>query len=551
MVPVGANMQEKNQTELWQQLILEIALDFIHLSPVQVDETVNRMLKRIAEFASADRAWILKLDRRSQTLGCSHEWCAEGVTPQIGELQRLSLKKYPWIDEQLSSGEAIQIEDVRKISDDVMCEIAQLTAPGARSLLAVPLQYSNSRIGLIGLDSVGQKRRWNDETIALVNTAAEIAARVLVHQAMELKLHESQERYRLLVENLNDGIVISQNDKFIFFNRQFAEMLGYSYDELRMADYRQVYTDEGVAVLEERARQRERGANVPSRYETVFKKKNGDYLHVEANVSIIDYQGAPATFAIISDISERKEAEKYQRKLELDLLKRQKVSSMGLFADGIIHNMRNELAVIIGRAQLLQQKMPDLREPEIIISNAGQILQMADIFLKKAKLVRTEKSMDIDLNDLIRTEVLFIKSNQYVKDRVDIRFDLDRAIPAVQGHYSDFSIALAGIIEFCIDAMADMPHPTLRIADTFDQHSISLNLTYAGRRLSTEDLQTIFTPFFSLQQRGKTAWKETDNLKTMQLHNAYMLLERYGVKFRVKTIAAEKTIFELIIPVIK
>jgi C4-dicarboxylate-specific signal transduction histidine kinase len=213
--------------------------------------------------------------------------------------------------------------------------------------------------------------------------------------------------------------------------------------------------------------------------------------------------------------------------------------------------MRNELAVIIGRAQLLQQKMPDLREPEIIISNAGQILQMADIFLKKAKLVRTEKSMDIDLNDLIRTEVLFIKSNQYVKDRVDIRFDLDRAIPAVQGHYSDFSIALAGIIEFCIDAMADMPHPTLRIADTFDQHSISLNLTYAGRRLSTEDLQTIFTPFFSLQQRGKTAWKETDNLKTMQLHNAYMLLERYGVKFRVKTIAAEKTIFELIIPVIK
>ncbi|MGC9363865.1 MAG: PAS domain S-box protein [Fidelibacterota bacterium] len=551
MVPVGANMQEKNQTELWQQLILEIALDFIHLSPVQVDETVNRMLKRIAEFASADRAWILKLDRRSHTLGCSHEWCAQGVAPQIEQLQRLSLKKFPWIGKQLSSGGAIRIGDVHKMPNEVMCEIAKLTAPGVRSLLALPLQYSNSRIGLIGFDSVGQKRIWNDETIALVTKAAEIAARVLVHQSMELKLHESQERYRLLVENLNDGIVISQNDKFIFFNRQFTEMLGYSHDELRMADYRQVYTDEGLAILKERARRRKQGANVPSRYETVFKRKNGDYLHVEANVSIIDYQGAPATFAIISDISERKEAEKYQHKLEVDLMKRQKVSSMGLFADGIIHNMRNELAVIIGRAQLLQQKMPDLREPEIIISNAGKILQMADIFLKKAKLVRTDKIMDIDLNDLIRTEVLFIKSNQYVRDRVDIRFDLDRTIPAIRGYYSDFSLALAGIIEFCIDAMADVPQPTLRIADTSDQNSISLILTYSGRRLTTEDLQTIITPFFSLQQRGKTPWKETDNVKTVQLHNAYMLLERYGVKFRAKTIAAEKTIFELTIPVFK
>jgi len=57
---------------------------------------------------------------------------------------------------------------------------------------------------------------------------------------------EQDEIYRLLIENINDGIVISQNDKFIFFNKQFVKMLGYEGDELLMKDYRDVYTVRGL-----------------------------------------------------------------------------------------------------------------------------------------------------------------------------------------------------------------------------------------------------------------------------------------------------------------
>lgn len=131
-----------------------------------------------------------------------------------------------------------------------------------------------------------------------------------ITEITEAQVLNKEEKYRLLVENIKDGIVISQFDKFIFFNEQFATMLGYTVDELLMRDYRDVYTERGLAILYERSRRREQGEQVPSRYETVFKRKDGSEIDVEANVTIINYQGSTATFAVIRDITERKKAER-------------------------------------------------------------------------------------------------------------------------------------------------------------------------------------------------------------------------------------------------
>jgi diguanylate cyclase (GGDEF)-like protein/PAS domain S-box-containing protein len=111
------------------------------------------------------------------------------------------------------------------------------------------------------------------------------------------------------VENVNDSIVITQKDKFIFFNPRFAEMLGYKTEELLMKDYREVYTPKSVQVLLEREKRRMRGEDVPARYETFFRKKDGSEISVEANVTIINYKGELATFGVIRDITERKQAE--------------------------------------------------------------------------------------------------------------------------------------------------------------------------------------------------------------------------------------------------
>ena len=272
-------------------------------------------------------------------------------------------------------------------------------------------------------------------------------------------------------------------------------------------------------------------------------------MNVEANVRIINYHNAPATFAVISDITDRKKTEKYQRKLEAELLKRQKVTSMGLFAGGIVHNIRNILTVIIGRAQLLKQKMPDLKEPDIIITNANKILKMADNFIKKAKREQIEKVTDIDLNDLLKTEIINMESNQYVKNRINIRFDLDREIPAVRGHYIDFAHAISGIIEFSINAMEQTPRRDLHVHTESNAETIILSISHTGETLPEEDVNSVFTPFYSLKKFAGKRDMGGEQLKTMQLFNAYILLERYRVKFRIETDSEKHTIFYLTIPV--
>jgi len=130
-----------------------------------------------------------------------------------------------------------------------------------------------------------------------------------ITELTEARVLGKEEKYRLLVENIKDAIVISQFDRFIFFNKQFAAMLGYTVAELMLKDYRDVYTDRGIKILRERSARRDRGEDVPSQYETVFKRKDRSEIDVEANVSIINYKGSTATFAVIRDISDRKKVD--------------------------------------------------------------------------------------------------------------------------------------------------------------------------------------------------------------------------------------------------
>ena len=123
----------------------------------------------------------------------------------------------------------------------------------------------------------------------------------------EEALRESEAKYRLMVESSRDAIIIRQNDRFIFVNDAFASMLGYQKEEILQSDFKKVYTDKSVKMLAKLTKQRSNGEVVADRYETVFLKKDGTEVDVEANVRMIDYKGQKATFAVIRDITKQKE----------------------------------------------------------------------------------------------------------------------------------------------------------------------------------------------------------------------------------------------------
>ncbi len=129
-------------------------------------------------------------------------------------------------------------------------------------------------------------------------------------------LRESEERYRLLVETMNEGMsVLDSNDRLTYANPKYIEMLGYSADEI-IGHYATDFLDEANrTVFEEQLfRRREGGHEI---YEIEWAKKDGSKITTLMSPQPIfdnfgKYQGS---FAVITDITERKRAEEGLQRL--------------------------------------------------------------------------------------------------------------------------------------------------------------------------------------------------------------------------------------------
>ncbi|MFX0210888.1 MAG: PAS domain-containing protein, partial [Candidatus Hodarchaeota archaeon] len=125
----------------------------------------------------------------------------------------------------------------------------------------------------------------------------------------ETALRESEEKYRNLIERANDGIAISQDYKLVFVNHRLAEILAYTVEELQGMPYNKTTHPDYTSEIDQRYEARLKGEETPSIYDTKLIRKDGTIVDVEFNSGAITYQGRPAAFTFIRDITERKKAE--------------------------------------------------------------------------------------------------------------------------------------------------------------------------------------------------------------------------------------------------
>ena len=132
----------------------------------------------------------------------------------------------------------------------------------------------------------------------------------------EQELRENEEKYRTLVENANDGIIIVQDGIVKYANMCMAvldESTPESIVGTPFVDH--IYPSE-IPKLLENYRRRMAGEYVPTPYETVLRRRNGEPAPAEINAAAINYHGKPADLVIIRDITERKRAEDELRRRE-------------------------------------------------------------------------------------------------------------------------------------------------------------------------------------------------------------------------------------------
>ena len=124
--------------------------------------------------------------------------------------------------------------------------------------------------------------------------------------------------YRNILDSALDSVFVIHGDSYVYVNKQGATLLGYGAPEeligKSMFDHTHVDDHE---LVRERAKARQRGAEVPSRYEINLVRKNGERFPAEVHVSFIEYEGKACSLSYTRDITDRKKHEERLQVLHL------------------------------------------------------------------------------------------------------------------------------------------------------------------------------------------------------------------------------------------
>ena len=156
-------------------------------------------------------------------------------------------------------------------------------------------------------------------TTELENINERLRAQIYECEYAEAALRESEEKYSTLVEDALIGVYINRDGKIDFANDKFAEIYGYSKDELIGMDSTMLVHPEDRTLVKELREKRLMGEIVPSEYEIRGLKKNGDTIWVMRSLSLINYKDGPAISGIVQDMTKRRRAEEALRESDREL----------------------------------------------------------------------------------------------------------------------------------------------------------------------------------------------------------------------------------------
>lgn len=164
----------------------------------------------------------------------------------------------------------------------------------------------------------------------------------------------SQEReaiFNSLIDRAYNGIVVVQNHKVVYLNEQLVEILGYTASEMIGTEIHQYIHPDEIPLVLDRYTRRMAGENVPQLYESRMVHKNGRFINVQFNADSVFYQGEPADFVFIRDITERKQQqavlERQNRELNT-LFKASSAISSNLSLDKVLETVAVQMIHALG-----------------------------------------------------------------------------------------------------------------------------------------------------------------------------------------------------------
>jgi len=363
----------------------------------------------------------------------------------------------------------------------------------------------------------------------------------------ESALRESETRYRTLIEQSLQGIVIVQgfSPELIFANTSAASIVGYTVSDLMTMSpeeiARLIYEEDRDLFFGNYMKRLE-GAEVPSRYEFRAIRKDGSVRWIEIFAKRIEYKGKPAVQAAYVDITGRKY-------LQEEIIRRQRIDSSGLLAGGIAHDFNNMLTGIIGHLSLAKEfasvqgntKIVErLDEVEMVASRAKNLTRRLMIFAKGDTPDKRVAAID----PLVRDAAAVGLSGSNARCRFDVASD----VWDVEVDEDQISQVIHNLVVNANQAMDSEGEILISIQNTTAEDEnrvvlqtnrfVKISVTDSGAGIPPEEVPRIFDPYFTTKERGSG----------LGLAIVYSVVKGHGGEVFVDSIPGRGTTFDVLIP---
>ncbi|MFQ5817425.1 MAG: PAS domain S-box protein, partial [Terriglobia bacterium] len=363
-------------------------------------------------------------------------------------------------------------------------------------------------------------------------------------QRAEEALRESEEKYRTILKNIEEGYYeVDLAGNFTFFNDALPRMLGYSQDELLGMNNRQ-YMDAETAKRVYQTFNAVYRTGIPHEgFDYEILTKDGAKKVGEVSISLIrNSSGEPSGFrGIVRDTTEKRQA-------QLRLAESDRLAALGQLVAGVAHELNNPLQAILGFAELLQRR-PGLdttqqRYLEYIQQESERTKKIVSNLLTFARQYPLEKSR-VDLNELLK-KLLEFRAHSLHLANVRVETEL-RPLPSLHADGHRLQQVFLNLLLNAEQALEKIPDGRqLLVSTELDAtpkgQAVRVTLRDTGPGISREDRSRIFEPFFTTKRPGGGTG--------LGLSIAYSIVREHGGTLELSSAPGRGTTATVILPVV-
>jgi PAS domain S-box-containing protein len=368
----------------------------------------------------------------------------------------------------------------------------------------------------------------DNKAIGILGITRDITAKRKAEEA----LRQSEEKYRLVIDNAHEIILILQNEKIVFFNPKVKELSGYSDKELFTKNFLNFVHCDDKALVSENYKKRLQGEDIPF-YAFRWQAKDGTIRWAEVYGILITWEGQPAILNFLTDITEKRRMEKELKEAETSRLE-----SVGILAGGIAHDFNNILTAILNNIALARMYTKDDRANRMLASGEKAILQAKNLTAQLLTFARGGEPIKkiINISGLIRDVANFALTGS----ASCCSFHIPDNLWEVECDPGQISQVITNLILNANDAMPGGGVIEISGENLLEEGNrlIKLSIKDSGIGISKEHISRIFDPYFTTKQ-GESG---------LGLSVAFSVIKKHNGRLEAISELGEGSTFIIILP---